>query len=148
MAKDVITDLLERVVRGEVSIKDARAALSESSLTEEQMEAAIDHGVFNPAEPGTIISASLAPSGTSYLTTFFFVWGIFWTLYWAATTLYGLFNHWGQEQLSYHLAMALTTLIMMGVIYLRFVLPDKIIVKERMNKYITEHAKDWQEYRI
>ena len=59
MAKDVITDLLERVVRGEVSIKDARAALSDSSLTEEQMEAAIDHGVFNVAEPGTIISASL-----------------------------------------------------------------------------------------
>jgi hypothetical protein len=148
MAKDVITDLLERLVRGEVSIKDARAALSESSLTEEQMEAAIDHGVFNPADPGTIISASLAPSGTSYLTIFFFVWGIFWTLYWAATTLYGLFNHWAQEQLSYHLAMALTTLILMGVIYLRFVLPDKIIVKERMNKYIREHTKDWQEYRI
>jgi hypothetical protein len=148
MAKDVITDLLERVVRGEVTIKDARAALSESTLTEEQMEAAIDHGVFNPAEPGTVISASLAASGASYLTIFFFVWGVFWTLYWGATTLYGLFNKWGQEQLSYHLAMALTTLIMMGIIYLRFVIPDKIIVKESMNKFVPEHQKDWQDYKI
>ena len=147
MAKDVITDLLERVVRGEVSIKDARDALSESTLTEEQMEAAIDHGVFNVAEPGTIISASLAASGASYLTIFFFVWGVFWTLYWGSTTLYGLFNDWSQQQLAFQLAMSFTTLIMMGIIYLRFVIPDRIIVKESMSKFVTEHQKDWREYR-
>ena len=67
MAKDTITQLLEKVASGKVSVKDARVALEDASLTEEQMDAAINHGVFNPAEPGTIISASLAPSGNSAL---------------------------------------------------------------------------------
>ena len=43
--------------------------------------------------------------------------------------LYGLFNKWDQQQLSFHLAMTLTVLIMMGVVYMRFILPDKVIVK-------------------
>ena len=72
MAEDTITKLLKQVASGKVSVKDARVALEEATLTEEQMDAAINHGVFNPAEPGTIISASLAPSGKSALTTFFF----------------------------------------------------------------------------
>ena len=62
MAKDTITQLLEKVASGKVSVKDARVALEDASLTEEQMDAAINHGVFNPAEPGTIISASLIPA--------------------------------------------------------------------------------------
>ncbi len=112
------------------------------------MDAAINHGVFNPAEPGTVISASLAPSGNSALTLFFFAWGIFWTLYWFSTMLYGLLNGsaWDQQQLSYHLAMGLTTLLMMGIVYMKWVLPDKIIVKHSQNKYIPEHQKDWREY--
>ena len=57
--------LLKQVASGKVSVKDARVALEEATLTEEQMDAAINHGVFNPAEPGTVISASLAPSGKS-----------------------------------------------------------------------------------
>ena len=68
MPKDTITQLLEKGASGKVSVKDARLALEDASLTEEEMDAAINHGVFNPAEPGTIISASLAPSGSSSLT--------------------------------------------------------------------------------
>ena len=143
MAKDTITQLLEKVASGKVSV-----ALEDASLTEEQMDAAINHGVFNPAEPGTIISASLAPSGNSALTTFFFAWGIFWSLYWFGTMLYGLLNGsaWEQQQLSYHMAMGLSTLILMGIVYLKWVLPDTIIVKHSQNKYIPEHQKDWREY--
>ena len=88
MAKDTITQLLEKVASGKVSIKDARVALEDASLTEEQMDSAINHGVFNPAESGTVISASLAPSGNSALTVFFFVWGIFWSIYWFGTMLF------------------------------------------------------------
>ena len=148
MAKDTITQLLEKVASGKVSVKDARTALEDASLTEEQMDAAINHGVINPAEPGTIISASLAPSGNSALTMFFFGWGILWTLYWFSTMLYGLLNGsaWDQQQLSYHLAMGITTLLMMGIVYMKWVLPDKIIVKHSQNKYIPEHQKDWREY--
>ena len=149
MAKDTITQLLEKVASGKVSVKDARTALEDASLTEEQMDAAINHGVFNPAEPGTVISASLAPSGNSALTIFFFAWGIFWALYWFGTMLYGLLNGstWDQQQLSYHMAMGISTLIMMGIVYLKFVLPDTIIVKHSQNKYIPEHQKDWREYK-
>ena len=148
MAKDTITRLLEQVASGVVSIKDARKALEDATLTEEQMDSAINHGVFNPAEPGTIISASLAPSGSSALTLFFFGWGIFWTIYWFGTMLYGFLNgsSWDQQQLSYHMAMGISTLIMMGIVYMKWVLPDKIIVKHRRNKYIPEHPKDWRDY--
>ena len=78
---DTITILLRGVADGSVTIEDARTALEGASLTEEQMNSAIDHGVFNPVEPGTIVSASLAPSGASYLAIFFLVWGIFWVCY-------------------------------------------------------------------
>jgi hypothetical protein len=147
MQRDLIAELLDKVAAGKVNVKDARKALEGASLTEEEMDSAINHGVFNPAEPGTIISASIAPSGASDLTFFFFVWGIFWSIYWMGTMLYGLFNGWEQQQLSYHLAMALTVIILMGIIYLKYVLPDKIIVKYRRNKYVTEHPKDWAEYK-
>ena len=108
---------------------------------------AIDHGVFNVAEPGTIVSASLAPSGASYLTMFFLGWGLFWICYWSFSMIYGLAKGWDQQQLSFHLAMTMTTLIMMGIIYLKFVLPDTIIVKHAQNKFIPEHQKDWREYK-
>ena len=146
MMSDTITRLLEEVATGKVSVKDARAALEDAELTEKQYVAAVDHGVFNPAEPGTIVNASLAPSGGSLLLIFFFAWGLFWALYWTSSMLYGLFMHWDQQQLSYHFAMTLTTVIMMGIVYMKWVLPDKIIVKHRQNKYIPEHPKDWREY--
>jgi len=37
MAKDTITQLLEKVASGKVSVKDARVALEDASLTEEQI---------------------------------------------------------------------------------------------------------------
>ena len=147
MMDDTITTLLRKVARGEVKVEDARTALEGASLTEEQMNAAIDHGVFNPAEPGSIVSATLAPSGGSYLAIFFFAWGIFWACYWSFSLIYGLANHWDQQQLSFHLAMTFTTIIMMGIIYLKYVLPDTIIVKHARYKYVPEHPKDWQEYK-
>ena len=73
---DTITSLLRGVADGSITVDDARTALEGADLTEEQMTSAIDHGVFNVAEPGTIVSASLAPSGGSYLTMFFFAWGV------------------------------------------------------------------------
>jgi len=144
---DTITTLLRGVANGSITIDDARTALQDASLTEDQMQSAIDHGVFNPAEPGSIISATLAPSGASNLTMLFFVWGLFWACYWSFSMLYGLFNHWDQQQLSFHLAMTLTTIILMGIIYLKYVLPDTIIVKYARNKFVPEHQKDWQEYK-
>tara|TARA_X000001036_G_scaffold280619_1_gene260667 strand:+ start:862 stop:1317 length:456 start_codon:yes stop_codon:yes gene_type:complete len=148
MEKDTITKLLEKVASGKVSVKDARVALENASLTEEEMDSAINHGVFNLAESGTVISASLAPSGKSALTLFFFMWGIFWTIYWLGSMLYGLLNGsaWDQQQLSYHMAMGISTIIMMGIVYLKWVLPDTIIVKHSQNKYVPEHEKDWREY--
>ena len=144
---DTITTLLRGVANGSITIDDARTALQDASLTEDQMQSAIDHGVFNPAEPGSIISATLAPSGASNLTMLFFVWGLFWACYWSFSMLYGLFNHSDQQQLSFHLAMTLTTIILMGIIYLKYVLPDTIIVKHARNKFVPEHPKDWQEYK-
>jgi len=144
---DTMTALLRGVADGSISVDDARAALEGAELTEEQMTAAIDHGVFNIAEPGTIVSASLAPSGASYLTLFFFAWGLFWICYWSFSMMYGLANGWDQQQLSFHLAMTFTTLIMVGVIYLKYILPDTIIVKHAQNKFIPEQQTDWREYK-
>ena len=70
---DTITILLRKVASGKVSVEDARDALEDASLTEDQMQSAIDHGVFNIAESGTIVSASLAPSGASNLIIIFYV---------------------------------------------------------------------------
>lgn len=148
MPKDTITTLLEQVARGEVSIKDARVALEGVELDEETYQAAVDHGVFNPAEAGTVVNASLAPSGASALVVLLFVWGVFWTFYWGFSMLYGLFNTWDQQQLAFHLAMVFTTLIIMGIVYMKWVLPDLIIVKHRRPKYVPEHPKDWVDYKV
>ena len=53
MMDDTITTLLRKVASGKVSVEDAREALEDASLTEDQMQSAIDHGVFNIAESGT-----------------------------------------------------------------------------------------------
>ena len=144
---DTISVLLRKVADGSVSVDDARTALEGAELTEDQMANAIDHGVFNIAEPGSIVSASLAPSGASYLALFFLACGLFWICYWSFSMIYGLANKWDQQQLSFHLAMTFTTLIMIGIIYLKFILPDTIIVKHAQSKFIPEHAKDWREYK-
>ena len=144
---DMITNLLRDVAKGKVTVEDARLALEDATLTEEQLESAIEKGVFEAAEMGTVVSASLAPSGGSYLTIFFFVWGIFWACYWIFSLIYGLAKDWYQRQLSFHLAMGITTLILMGLVYLKYILPDTIIVKNAINKFVPEHQKDWKEYK-
>ena len=148
MQKDVITKLLTEVASGKVSIDDASKALEEVELDEETYLSAVDHGVFNPAEPGTVINASLAPSGGSALVILFFCWGVFWTLFWVGSFLYGLFNGWDQQILAFDFAMSLTTIILMGIVYMKWVLPDLVIIKHRRNKYVPEHPKDWVEYKI
>ena len=148
MMDDTITKLLRGVARGEISVDDARKSLEDASLTEEQMEMAIDKGVFSEADMGSIVSAKLAPSGASYLTMFFFIWGIFWSCYWMFSLIYGLANDWDQRQLAFHLAIGVTTLILMVLVYIRFILPDTIIVKHAINKFIPEHQKDWKEYKV
>ena len=145
---DTITKLLRGVAKGDISVEDARKSLEDASLTEEEMEMAIEKGVFTTAELGSIVSARLAPSGASYLTMFFFIWGIFWLCYWTFSLIYGLAKDWDQRQLAFHLAMSVTTLILMGLVYLRFILPDTIIVKNAINKFIPEHEKDWKEYKV
>ena len=75
--EDSVSNLLRKVARGEVSVEDAREALEGVELTEQEIESVIEHGVHNRAELGTIVSASLAPSGGSYLIMLFFVWGNF-----------------------------------------------------------------------
>ena len=144
---DMITNLLRDVAKGKVTVEDARLALEDATLTEEQLESAIEKGVFEAAEMGTVVSASLAPSGGSYLTIFFFVWGIFWACYWIFSLIYGLAKDWDQRQLSFHLAIGITTLILMGLVYLKYILPDTIIVKNAINKFVPEHQKDWKEYK-
>ncbi|MBP72023.1 MAG: hypothetical protein CMA70_00340 [Euryarchaeota archaeon] len=149
MKDDTVMKLLRQVKSGEVSVEDARVALEEASLTEESFAAAVDHGVFNEVAPGTIVRASLAPSGDSWLIILVGLWGILWTLYWAGALAYGLYNHWDQQLLSFNLAMTLLTLIIMGIVYLKYVLPDVVIVKHRRNKYITSHdTNSWKKYEV
>ena len=67
MRDDVVMKLLREVKAGKVSVEDARDALSEVELSEDAYQNAVDHGVFNEPEPGTIIRASISPSGESWL---------------------------------------------------------------------------------
>tara|TARA_A100001037_G_C14878047_1_gene512644 strand:- start:91 stop:540 length:450 start_codon:yes stop_codon:yes gene_type:complete len=149
MKQDMVTKLLKEVASGKVSIKDAREALEGTSLDEETYQSAVDHGVFNEVEPGSIVRASLAPSGSSALVLLSFVWGLGWTLYWAGSMTYGLFNGWDQQQLAYHMAMTFVTLIIMGIIYLKWVMPDVVIVKHRRNKFIgPKDSEGWYQYEV
>ena len=96
---------------------------------------------------GTVVRATISPAAESWLMVLFFIWGIFWTTYWSFTLTYGLLNGWDQQQLAFHLGMTFMTLIMMGIIYLRFVLPDLVVVKHRRNKYIPIKDTDtWKKY--
>ena len=46
-------------------------------------------------------------------------------------------------------SMTLTTLIIMGIVYLRFVMPDLVIIKHRRNKYITPNdSEGWKKYEV
>ena len=149
MKDDVVMRLLRQVKAGEVSVEDAREALHEVTISEEAYSAAVDHGVFNQPKAGTIVRASVSPSGDSWLIVLVGLWGILWTLFWAGSLSYGLFNHWDQQLLSFNLAMTLLTLIIMGIVYLKYVLPDVIIVKHRRNKYITRNDPDgWKKYEV
>ena len=147
MNEDVVMTLLRQVQSGEVSVEDARTALEGAALTRDQLEAAVDHGVFNEPKPGSVVRASISPSGDSWLIILVGLWGLFWTLYWAGALSYGLYNHWNQQLLAFNLAMTLLTLIIMGIVYLKYVLPDVVIVKHRRNKFITQNDTEaWQQY--
>ena len=149
MKDDVVMRLLRQVKSGEVSIDDARKALEDASLTEDSYVAAVDHGVFNQPNPGTIVRASISPSGDTWLIIMVALWGIIWTLYWAGALSYGLFNHWDQQLLAFYMGMTLLTLIIMGIVYLKYVLPDVVVVKYRRNKFITRNdAEGWKKYEV
>lgn len=141
--------LLREVKSGRVSIDDARKMLEDVTISEDSYVAAVDHGVFNDPKPGTIVRASISPSGDSWLIIIVGLWGLLWTLYWAGALSYGLFNNWDQQLLSFNCGMTLLTVIIMGIVYLKYVLPDVVMVKYRRNKYITQNDPDaWKEYEV
>ena len=141
--------LLREVKSGRVSIDDARKVLEDVTISEDSYVAAVDHGVFNDPKPGTIVRASISPSGDSWLIIIVGLWGLLWTLYWAGALSYGLFNNWDQQILSFNCGMTLLTVIIMGIVYLKYVLPDVVMVKYRRNKYITQNDPDaWKEYEV
>ncbi|HJN55936.1 MAG TPA: hypothetical protein QF646_06085 [Candidatus Poseidoniales archaeon] len=149
LSDDHVHNLLEQVASGDVTVAEARTALEGVEIDEETYLAAVDHGVFNQAEPGTIVKASLAPSGASGLVILTFVWGMFWVVLWTGTATYGTFKGWDQQYVAYQFGMTLVTLIIMGIVYMRFVMPDLVIVKHRRNKYAPpKDPESWQEYKI
>ena len=149
MKDDVVMRLLREVKSGRVSIDDARKMLEDVTISEDSYVAAVDHGVFNDPKPGTIVRASISPSGDSWLIIIVGLWGLLWTLYWAGALSYGLFNNWDQQILSFNCGMTLLTVIIMGIVYLKYVLPDVVMVKFRRNKYITQNDPDaWKEYEV
>ena len=149
MKDDVVMRLLREVKSGRVSINDARKMLEDVTISEDSYVAAVDHGVFNDPEPGTIVRASISPSGDSWLIIIVGLWGLLWTLYWAGALSYGLFNNWDQQILSFNCGMTLLTVIILGIVHLKYVLPDVVMVKYRRNKYITQNDPDaWKEYEV
>ena len=45
--------------------------------------------------------------------------------------------------------MTLLTLIIMGIVYLKWVLPDVLVVKYRRSKYIPSHdTESWKKYEV
>ena len=149
MNDDLVFKLLKQVKSGTVLITDARSALEGIELSEDNYLSAVDHGVFNEPDAGTIVRSSLSPAGDSIMVVLVGFWGLIWTLFWAGSLSYGLYNHWDQQLLSLFLAMTLTTLIIMGIVYLRFVMPDIVIIKHRRNKYITPNdSEGWKKYEV
>jgi len=144
---DVVMRLLRDVSLGKVSVEEAREALEGIDISEENYVRAVDHGVFNMPKPGTIVRASISPSGDSWLIILVGLWGIVWTLFWGGSLSYGLYNHWNQQMLAFDLAMTLLTIIIMGIVYLKYVMPDVVVVKHRRNKYITRNDPEaWKKY--
>ena len=149
MKDDVVLKMLRQVASGEVSVEDARDALEGVSLSEEAYDTAVNQGGVNEASPGAIVRARVSPSGDSWLIILIGLWGIVWSLYWAGSLSYGLFNHWDQQLLSFFLAMLLLTVIILGMVYMKYVMPDILIVKNRRGKYITPKDPDsWKEYKV
>ena len=149
MKEDVVMKLLRQVKSGEISVEDARVALEGTVLTIEEFDAAVDHGVFNQPESGTVVRASVSPFGDSILIILLSLWGVVWSLYWAGGLAYGLFNGWDQQLLSFNFGMLMLTIIILGMVYLKFVMPDVVIVKHRGNKYITTNDPDgWRQYEV
>jgi len=147
--EDIVMKLLRQVESGEVSVEDARAALVDSVLTVEEFSVAVDHGVFNEPEMGAVVRASVSPFGDSILILLLSLWGVLWSLYWAGALTYGLFNGWDQQSLSFHMGMLMLTIIILGMVYLKFVMPDVVIVKHRGNKYITSNDPEgWRQYEV
>jgi|TARA_B100000678_G_scaffold199134_1_gene167276 hypothetical protein len=147
--EDVVMKLLRQVKSGEISVEDARVALEGTVLTIEEFDAAVDHGVFNQPESGTVVRASVSPFGDSILIILLSLWGVVWSLYWAGGLAYGLFNGWDQQLLSFNFGMLMLTIIILGMVYLKFVMPDVVIVKHRGNKYITSNDPDgWRQYEV
>ena len=149
MKEDVVMKLLRQVQSGEVSVDDARSALDGIELTVEEFSAAVDHGVFNEPDPGTVVRASVSPFGDSIMILLLSLWGVLWSLYWAGALTYGLFNGWDQQLLSFHMGMLMLTIIILGMVYLKYVMPDVVIVKHRGSKYITSNDPDgWKQYEV
>ena len=149
MKEDVVMKLLRQVQSGEVSVDDARSALDGIELTVEEFSAAVDHGVFNEPDPGTVVRASVSPFGDSILILLLSLWGVLWSLYWAGALIYGLFNGWDQQLLSFHMGMLMLTIIILGMVYLKYVMPDVVIVKHRGSKYITSNDPEgWRQYEV
>ena len=149
MKEDVVMKLLRQVKSGEISVEDARVALEGTVLTIAEFDAAVDHGVFNQPESGTVVRASVSPFGDSILIILLSLWGVVWSLYWAGGLAYGLFNGWDQQLLSFNFGMLMLTIIILGMVYLKFVMPDVVIVKHRGNKYITSNDPDgWRQYEV
>ena len=149
MKEDVVMKLLRQVKSGEISVEDARVALEGTVLTIEEFDAAVDRGVCNQPESGTVVRASVSPFGDSILIILLSLWGVVWSLYWAGGLAYGLFNGWDQQLLSFNFGMLMLTIIILGMVYLKFVMPDVVIVKHRGNKYITSNDPDgWRQYEV
>jgi len=99
--------------------------------------------------PGTVVRATISPSGESILVILLALWGVLWTLFWAGSLTYGLFKGWDQQILSFSMGMTFLTVIILGIVYLKYVLPDVLIVKHRGNKYITPNDPEgWKDYEV
>jgi len=153
MSEDFLEKLLHEVSLGKISVKEAKRSLEDLELSREDYQKAVEHGVFTKAEPGTVVKATISPSGGSALVSLLFIWGLFWVTYWTGSMVYGLLNGWDQQQLAYHLFLAISTIIIMGIVFQKWVLPDLIVIKHERNKFIPEHSqrkheKDWYEYKV
>ena len=68
MANDLLEKLLHEVALGKINVKDAKKALEGIDLEKDDFQKAVDFGVFTEAEPGTVIKATISPSGLCVFT--------------------------------------------------------------------------------